>query len=152
MRLEIQVVGLERLLGGLGAAPGLLKAEQDVALTRAGLEVEAAVKSRTPYRTRRLFSSIAALPAASFNNASEVRIGTQVEYAGWVEEGRGPIVAKNVKALRFNPGGGFIFRRSVGPAAGKHMFRDGFREALPKVLEELSEAVVRALRAIARGV
>ena len=37
-------------------------------------------------------------------------------YGHWVREGRGPVVAKKAKALRFEIDGVVIFRKRVGPA------------------------------------
>lgn len=40
-----------------------------------------------------------------------------IPYAKWAFDGRGPVRAKNAKALRFDPGNGKpIFRKSVGPS------------------------------------
>lgn len=50
-----------------------------------------------------------------FNDA---RSSNGYPYFWPVDLGRGPVVAKNAKALRFvTPGGQVLFRKSVGPAA-----------------------------------
>lgn len=46
---------------------------------------------------------------------STVRSPEGFPYTGATRFGRGPIVAKNAHALRFNIGGQTIFRKSVGP-------------------------------------
>jgi len=40
-------------------------------------------------------------------------------HARWVEDGRGPVVAKRAKMLRFEVGGRVLFRKRVGPARAR---------------------------------
>jgi len=50
--------------------------------------------------------------------------GPTVEYAVWIERGRGPVVADKGEALRFeNEDGEVIFRKSVGPVKPKPFMR-----------------------------
>lgn len=50
-------------------------------------------------------------------------IGSPLDYAEWVERGRGPVVAKDADALKFTIGGDTIFRKSVGPAEPQPFLR-----------------------------
>lgn len=53
-----------------------------------------------------------------------IEISNKAPYATYVIHGRGPVVAKRAKALRFWAGGAWRFRRSVGPAkANDYMSR-----------------------------
>lgn len=55
------------------------------------------------------------------------------KHADWVNNGRGPIVAKNAKALRFEIDGEIIFRKSVGPAPAQHFAERGLENAKGKI-------------------
>jgi len=44
-------------------------------------------------------------------------------HAPWVERGRGPVEAKQAKALRFEVEGRILFRRRVGPARARPFLR-----------------------------
>lgn len=88
-------------------------------------------KRECPVDEGRLRSSIDG--TVSVRGATVVgRIGTSVSYALYVHEGRGPITASPGKVLRFKPKGSqvFIFRKSVGPAAGKPFLVNGLQAAL----------------------
>lgn len=67
----------------------------------------------------------------------------KARHAIWFEKGRGPVVAKRAKALRFIGGGntlregGVIFRKSVGPAKGKPFVaptRRSMSAVFPKIM------------------
>lgn len=53
------------------------------------------------------------------------RVGPTVDYAEYVEEGRGPVYPVKAKALRFKPKGSskYVFAKKVGPAKGIHFMR-----------------------------
>jgi hypothetical protein len=137
------------LISGLDRAPAALDAEVALATRDATLLVEAEIKAETPRVTGRLFSSITS-SVRVLGGFVEGLVRTNVSYARYVEYGRGPVEAVNAKALRFRAGGGFIFRRRVGPAAGRFMFRKGAERALPAVRLLFRRAVQNTLR-IAKG-
>lgn len=49
-------------------------------------------------------------------------VGSQLPYAGFVENGRGPVVPRRAKVLRFKPKGSssYVFAPYAGPAEGSH--------------------------------
>jgi phage gpG-like protein len=61
--------------------------------------------------TGRMWQSI----GISQSDAASVTVGTNVRYAGWFQRGRGPIVPKKAKFLRFEINGTVYFSRGVGP-------------------------------------
>lgn len=63
------------------------------------------------------------------------RISARPRYAKVHHEGRGPVVARNARALRFRAGGSngpVIYRKRVGPAAGNPFLTDAVREVTGK--------------------
>lgn len=57
-------------------------------------------------------------------------VGSELPYAKWVEGGRGPVVPRRAKVLRFKPKGahGYVFAASVGPAEGSHWLQRAFEQ------------------------
>lgn len=119
--IGIEIIGLPQLDAGFAAIQPQLEEAFARALTLSALKVEAEAKRLVPRVTGRLQSSIG--HQVEGVGAMVARIGTSVEYAPFVEFGRGPIVATNAKALRFKIGGRWIFRHSVGPAAARPFLR-----------------------------
>lgn len=74
--------------------------------------------------TGTLFRGTTATPAVWGGGQVTGRYGTAVPYAKYVENGRGPVVARG-RALRFRPkgSGGYIFRKRVGPARPRPFMR-----------------------------
>ena len=147
MQITADVDGLDRLIGNLRAAPGVLEAASAEAMQKSVFLVEAAVKARTPRVTGRLFSSI----NGRLVTPTEGSIKTNVNYARYVESGRGPITAKPGKTLRFKYNGRTIYRKSVGPAAGRFMFREGLAASMEGIKAFFHEAARRVTEAVARG-
>lgn len=89
--------------------------------------------------TRNLFDSI------NITGGGNTRdIGTDVFYAKYVNDGRGPVFAKNAKCLHFITKGGVeVFTKSVGPASPRPYIDDS-DEALTPVIEELVTEVIEA--------
>lgn len=62
-----------------------------------------------------------------------ITVGTRVDYARIVHDGRGPVRPKNAKALRWvTPGGAVVIRKSAGPAAARPFLLVGASRALAK--------------------
>jgi len=66
-------------------------------------------------RTGRLRSSVRAESPRIFSLRGSVKVGSDLEYAGFVNDGTRAhkIRARNAKALRFNVGGKIVFVKSV---------------------------------------
>lgn len=76
-----------------------------------------------------------------------VGVSTQaIPYAKWVLEGRGSVVARKAKALRFEINGKVVFRKRVGPARARpvHYLTDGDRE---KAQQVFTDAILGDLKA-----
>lgn len=149
MELSLEVDGVDRVLAGLKAAPGIIEAADREAMGKSVFVVEAAVKSRTPRVTGRLFSSINGRTSTIGGLHGSVR--TNVHYARYVESGRGPVEAKPGGFLRFRIGGRWVYRKRVGPAAGRFMFREGLAASAGQVKDIFRDAAKRAAELIQRG-
>ena len=57
-------------------------------------------------------------------------------YAVAVEYGRGPVVARPGKMLRFTIGGTVIFEKRVGQAKGQRFLERGIQQAMPTIAGE----------------
>ena len=145
--LSAEIDGVDRVIAGLRAAPEIIDAANAEAMTKSVFFVEAAVKARTPRITGRLFSSI----NGRLVDPSQGRISTNVHYAKWVEGGRGPVVAKPGHFLKFKQNGETIYRRSVGPAAGRFMFREGLLASMGAIKAFFQDAAKHAAAAITRA-
>ncbi|RAP46434.1 MAG: hypothetical protein BZ136_07450 [Methanosphaera sp. rholeuAM74] len=76
------------------------------------------------------------------NSAS---IGTDLFYAQYVNDGRGPVTAKNKKCLHFiTKDGTEVFTKSVGPAAARPYVEDSDEE-LGTIIDELVTEVIEAV-------
>lgn len=137
LKLSVDLSGigaLEKSIDGfIRATPKLLDEAADLA--------RRVMYDYAPKRTGRLAESIIVESAEL-----ERRIGPTVEYAKYVERGRGPVYPKTARALRIElETGETIFRKRAGPARGAHFVeRTAYevRDALPGIAERImSEAV-----------
>lgn len=95
-----------------------------------------------PKRTGRLAESI----TVESHGALERRVGPTVEYAKYVEHGRGPVYPVRARALRIELDGEVIFRKRAGPAPGAHFVeRTAYevRDALPGIAESIVREAVK---------
>ena len=71
-------------------------------------------------------------------------IGTDLPYAGFVENGRPGFSAAPGKVLRFEIAGRVVFCKSVGPAAAQHYMQRG-RDAIDQHAHKFIEAALERL-------
>ena len=117
--LEIEVVGLRDLQGRFAAATRELQTRRREELKGLGARVVDAIAAEVPVRTGRLQRGIG-YRVRRDGKVMELAVTSEAPYTIIVLRGRGPVVARRAKALRFEPGppgSGFIFRKRVGPAA-----------------------------------
>lgn len=100
------------------------------AVIEGATRVQEAARDQVGKDTRNLERDIIKRPFARGSDFG-MEVGSDLPYALIHHEGRGPIVAKNAKALRFTIGGVTIFRKRVGPAAPNRYLTDNLRRALP---------------------
>ena len=109
-------------------------------MTRTGLALERAAKAAAPVKTGTLRRSITSTVSASARSYI-ARVGTNVPYAIYVEEGRGPIVAGPGKVLRFEIGGVVFFRKRVGPARAQPFMKNALIANQAAIVREFAEVV-----------
>lgn len=116
----IDTDAVELLQRALAGAEPVIRQEMVAGMQRVALTVEGTWKRLAPVRTghyrRSVTQNVVALGASIV-----ARIGTNVPYAIYVEEGRGPIVARPGRWLRFTIGTEVFYRKRVGPAKGQHV-------------------------------
>jgi len=112
-------------------------------IDRVTIRGEAITKANTGVKTGHGRRSIAHKPATFGGGVASGSWGTNVPYMKIHEDGRGPVVASPGKMLRFEIGGKVLFRKRVGPAAGRHMFRKAAIQVRRMVRMEMSAAMRR---------
>ncbi len=153
--------GLDELIGGLTEAPLLLHGAERAAMEDSVLFLESEIKDRTPVVTGRLRSSwessvhntiggFGIIPEFVGTVGSSVKNDRGYGYSPIVEGGRGPVFARAGGFLRFRIKGvgPWIFRRSVGPAAGVHMAEEGLEESKDTILAIFKRYLQAAIDAI----
>lgn len=96
-------------------------------LREASRQVVQRAKVLAPVRTGRLRSSIRAEPPRIFSLRGSVTVGSDLEYAGYVNDGTAPHVIRprRRRALRFIVGGRVVFARRVNhPGTRANPFLD----------------------------
>lgn len=102
------------------ALTAVLTEATDLALTRAAIQVQNEARRLCPVDTGRLRASINFSIAGASPETTVCRVGTNVEYAYWVETGTGvygphntPVVPQRASHLVFTVGGRKVFVQSV---------------------------------------
>lgn len=125
------------------AAPRIVAEEMTRGIDRLTIQGTAFTQLETPVRTGHLRRSIAHVPASFGGGMARGSYGTATPYARYVEEGRGPVVAGPGRMLRFTIGGRVLYRKRVGPARGRFMFRKGLQRLRPLVPREFANVTQR---------
>lgn len=112
MEIHIDASGVEALARRYRGAGAIVQSEMLGAMQRSTFRLEGQAKREAPVKTGTLRRSITSNPVTPTLGI----VGTNVPYAKWVHNGRGPITAGPGKMLRFEIGGTVFFRKSVGPA------------------------------------
>ena len=123
-----------------GAEP-IVRDEMDHAMHRSVLTLEGKGKALAPVKTGTLRRSITSEVRSAGGVITGV-VGTNVPYARYVEEGRGPVEAKG-RALRFTIGGTVFFRKRVGPAKASHFFRNAVAQSAGLIVKEFGQVIPR---------
>ena len=98
-----------------------------------------------------LAGSLTAFPTARSGDTYTIKYGPSEEYpARWVEEGRGPVVARPGSRLRFQikGAGPYLFRQRVGPARPRPFIRPSVARVRPIVSKLFGDALNNALRGV----
>lgn len=112
-------------------------------IDRVTIRAEAITKQNTGVKSGHGRRSITHKPATFGGGVAKGSWGTNVWYMKIHENGRGSVVASPGKMLRFEIGGKVLFRKRVGPAAGRFMFRKAMIQVRPMVRREMQASAQR---------
>jgi len=100
-------------------------------------------------------STVFQIIGGPMNQVLEIRQAARsdqgVYYGFIVREGRGPVYAKNVKALHFFIGGTEFFRKSVGPAKPNPYHRGVFTKLKPqiqKIMNDMGRKIIAHINGV----
>ena len=144
----VDTTELEKMAAALSVTDQIVQSEMVPGMRQAGEAVRDAAVAHIHNRSGELAASGRAEITAT-GQTVECRVRFGAKYAFWVEEGRGPVVAKG-RALRFVIGGVTLFRKRVGPAAGVHYLRKGYEDAKGRVdaiLRQTADRIARRIEA-----
>lgn len=116
--VHVEITGHRDAAGRFARATDELVLAQREAMRELGRKEVNALRAEAPFRTGRLRAGIR-YRTVQGTDETKLTVTSAAPYTKWVIYGRGPVVAKRAKALRFEPGppgSGFIFRRRVGPS------------------------------------
>jgi len=139
---------LEGWTAAMAKKPALLRREIANTMTSAAMLSAATAIDAAPRDLGILVTGIVAMPGRWIGDSVKSAFVSTAPYSRIVEEGRGPIVAKKGKFLRFysKKHGKVIYRRSVGPAAPRPFMARG-RDWAQRNLRAMLQAKVRKVLA-----
>jgi hypothetical protein len=146
--IQTRITGLDEIAARFKDSPAIVRRESTITVVRLAKVGADAAKARVGKKTRNLANSLTPTGGRAAGGGVAASFGSSLPYAGWHNDGRGAIVAKNAKALRFEIGGRIIFRKSVGPAKGTKYMEAGaaaIRARMPAEVALLRRRIVAAL-------
>ncbi len=135
---DFKVEGMDELVNRARNADTVSKITINEGFRALAKVVVPALRTNTPKRTGKLASTtvgeiLGGLDDQELEIRQAARSPEGVFYGYIVREGRGPVVAKNGKALHFFIGGQEFFRKSVGPAEPNPYHRRTLEEKGPEI-------------------
>lgn len=149
--ITIDTSEITALANRMEGAPRIIQAELTEAM-REGTQLvtqrarQIAPKGKTKELSRRITPEVRVLGL----NVEGI-VTAQARHSRWIEEGRGPVVARRAKALRFEVGGQVLFRKSVGPAAAQPFMRPALRQSELQIRTAFRDATRRAIARLLGG-
>jgi len=137
---EFKYEGMDELVDRAGKADTVAKITINEGFRALLKLMVPALRANTPRQTGKLAAStvgeiLGALDDQELEIRQAARSPEGVFYGYIVRDGRGPVVAKNKKALHFFIGGQEFFRHSVGPAAPNPYHRETLEQNAPAIQE-----------------
>lgn len=127
-KITLDQAKLGELLKNVTGASSKRAAEKTAARANAN------VRAKGRVRTGALAQSYRATPKSTAKpDQAEYEVSSPLSYAGFQEDGIGPVHARPGGVLRFQPKGSsvFIFRPRTSGFTGAHQLRDAFRALTP---------------------
>lgn len=151
MDIDIDIPGLPSLVRryGTGIAP-IVQDEQKRAGDRSGLAVMRRAQGKVRVKTGHLRRSVTFTTTVQ-GFAVETKVGTNVPYGRYLDEGtraHGPVRAR---VLVFQVGGKTVFARRVRGITGDRWFTGSWDASKPEVRREFAEVPKRIVNRITKG-
>lgn len=151
--LSIRIEGNRDVAGRFARATAEVTRARRDEMRELGRWVVTSLQNEAPVRTGRLRKGIT-FKTHDSGSETEVRVTSAAPYTVYVIRGRGPVVARRAKALRFEPGppgSGFIFRKRVGPAKANPFHRRAFGQ-MGKEVDMTARRIARRVVAAFEGI
>lgn len=148
--VTVTTTGLDEIVTKFRHAPEIVQRESTITVVRLAKAGADKAKATVGKKTRNLANSLTPTAGRAAGGGVAASFGSSLSYAGRHNDGRGAVVAKNAKALRFTINGVVIFRKSVGPAKGTHYMEAGaaeIRRRMPGEVAQLRRRIAKALGA-----
>lgn len=143
-RLSADVIGAQELAEAFRRAPEITIKELSKAIGKTAFHIEAKAKQLAPIEHGNLRGSITTKGPTVTGMNVEARVGTNVEYARYQEEGTGiygpnktPIRPKTVRRLAWKKGGQWFFAKEVRGVKPKRFFKQAREDAVPVFTENI---------------
>lgn len=148
--LHFDTSDLDALRGRMAGADRIVQTHLVRGVDRAGKVVEGAGKQNAPVKNGNLRRNITSRAQAIAGGAQAI-IRASTPYAAIVERGRGAVVARRAKALRFTVNGRVVFAKRVGPAPGQWYMKRALAASRGRVITILRQEGVAAANEILGG-
>ncbi len=151
------IIGSKELKEAFDKSREVVNRELGKAVLKAAHQAESKAKEYAPIQYGFLRGSIYSEgPFTSVDNIY-AKVGTNIEYAKWQEEGtgvyagRGMITPKRARILAWKDRGGqWHVARAVRGVKGKFFFKRAKEETLPKLTEYLREALTNIISSLTK--
>lgn len=148
--LNLEAIGLPPLVSRLNGASGIIQRHLMSGVSDAGRYVERGAKDTAPVVTGEYRRGIGTQASAIGGGGAQAIVRASAPHSKWVEDGRGPVVARG-KALRFEVGGRVVFAKRVRAARGQHIMRNALSRNRSRIIARLQRAGRDAAAEIAGG-
>lgn len=156
-RLSVDVIGAKELDEAFRRAPQTVARELSRAIGRTAFKVEATAKEKAPIDKGNLRGSITTEGPSVIGHDVQAKVGTNIGYARYQEEGTGiygpsrqPIRPKNASVLAWKSGGKWHYARQVRGVRPVRFFKKAREEARPFLTEQMRGALTNIVSELAK--
>lgn len=148
--LHFDTSDLDALNGRLAGADRVIQKHMLRGVDKSGKLVEGSGKANVNVVTGHLRRNITSV-ARSIGSGAQAIIRAATPYAEIVEKGRGAVVARRAKALRFTIGGRVVYTKRVGPAPGQWYMKRALESNRGRIITILRQEGIAAANEILGG-
>jgi hypothetical protein len=146
MSFEARITSGAEWIAAMQQAPEAMRRELLAATNQLAAEGSSTAISLAPRDTGFLAGNRRPDPARFVGDMVIAGYTSHAAYSRYVEEGRGPIVPRRARALRFEIGGRVIFAKRVRPARALPYMGPSMERVRSAMVRVYGEAVRRAVR------